>query len=378
MSKVSPITKLFLALAFCLGLLGCGQTISAQPSSTPTPEAASSTPADKPIEDEGQLSLNTYELQVIEHFENLSPSVVYVTNLGLRRVGFSRDVTSIPQGTGSGFVWDKNGTIITNFHVVKGAQDVEVTLADGTVWKAKPVGFEPEKDLAVIDIDAPAEKLAPIPIGRSSDLKVGQTVLAIGNPFGLDHTLTTGVISGLDREIRSPTKHPIQGVIQTDAAINPGNSGGPLLDSRGRLIGMNTAIFSPSGAYAGIGFAVPIDTIGRMVPELLKFGKVTKPGLGVSIASAAVTRRLNIDGVLILDLVKNGPAEKAGMRPTRRDGVGHILLGDILVRIDEQRLKDVDDLFRYLDRKKVGDKVTVEYLRDNQLKTAEVVLERVN
>lgn len=377
--KKSFLQKLIvLALLSVPFLGGCGQTV-AQPQSTASPgitesgQVAENTGSKKPTR-----TLNSDEQQVIQHFEKLSPSVVFVTNLGVRRVGFSRDITSIPQGTGSGFVWDASGTIITNFHVVRGAQDVEVTLADGSVWKAKPIGFEPEKDLAVIKIDAPADKLSPIPIGTSSDLKVGQSVMAIGNPFGLDHTLTTGIISGLDREIRSPTKHPIQGVIQTDAAINPGNSGGPLLDSNGRLIGMNTAIFSPSGAYAGIGFAVPVDTIGRMVPEILKFGKVTKPGIGVSIASRAVTRRLNIDGVLILSITPGSPAEKIGLQPTRRAPHGGVVLGDILIRVDGQKLKDVDDLFRYLDRKEVGDKVTLEYLREQEVKKAEVTLERVN
>lgn len=379
MSKSSSFTRLIAVVGLCLGLLGCHQSLSAEPQSSPSPAVTSSpSPGDTDIISEGEVGLNAYEQQIISHFENLSPSVVYVTNLGLRRVGFSRDVTSIPQGTGSGFVWDKNGTIVTNFHVIKGAQDVEVTLSDGTVWKAKPVGFEPEKDLAVIDIDAPPEKLFPIPVGRSSNLKVGQSVLAIGNPFGFDHTLTTGVISGLDREIRSPAQRPIQGVIQTDAAINPGNSGGPLLDSQGRLIGMNTAIYSPSGAYAGIGFAVPVDTIGRMVPELLKHGKVTKPGLGVSIASPAITRRLGISGVLIMSVEENGPADKGGLRPTRRDNTGHVLLGDVLLRLDNQPIKDPDDLFRFLDNKQVGDKVKLEYLRDDKVTTIEVVLERVN
>lgn len=380
MKKSDSITRLLLAVALCLGLLGCRQGLSAQPQVSPTPGSTPPAPqtSPTPIQALGDVGLNAQEQEVIAHFENLAPSVVYVTNIGHRRVGFSRDVTSIPQGTGSGFVWDKNGTILTNFHVIKGAQDVEVTLSDGTVWKAKPVGFEPEKDLAVIDIDAPPEKLYPIPVGRSANLKVGQSVLAIGNPFGFDHTLTTGVISGLDREIRSPAQRPIQGVIQTDAAINPGNSGGPLLDSQGRLIGMNTAIYSPSGAYAGIGFAVPVDTIGRMVPELLKYGKVTKPGLGVTIASPAVTQRLGLQGVLLMTVEDNGPAAKAGLRPTMRDNTGHVVLGDVLTKLDNQSLKDPDDVFRFLDHKQVGDKIKVEYLRENKVTTVEVVLERVN
>ena len=375
MRKLILLSLLILTAAF--NLAGCGEPTSAQPVETSTPDAESVAAVDSK-ERSQELGLHDLEKQTIEQFERLAPSVVFVTNLGVRRVGFNRDITSIPQGTGSGFVWDNNGTIITNFHVVNGAQDVEVTLADGSVWKAKPVGFEPEKDLAVIKIDAPADQLKPIPVGKSTGLKVGQSVMAIGNPFGFDHTLTTGVISGLDREIRSPTQRPIQGVIQTDAAINPGNSGGPLLDSNGRLIGMNTAIFSPSGAYAGIGFAVPVDHIGRSVPEILEHGKVTKPGLGLTIASPDVTRRLNIDGLLLLSLVPNGPAEKAGLRATARTRFGEVRLGDVIVRLNDTRMKTVDDLFRFLDTKKVGDKVTVEYLRENKTEKVEVVLERVN
>lgn len=365
----------FLILVATTYLVGCGDVTYAQPTETETPDSVAATEEEK---EPTEFALHDLEQQTIDQFERLAPSVVYVTNIGVRRIGFSRDVTSIPQGSGSGFIWDKNGTIITNFHVVNGASDVEVTLADGSVWKAKPVGFEPEKDLAVIKIEAPADQLKPIPVGKSNGLKVGQHVMAIGNPFGFDHTLTTGVISGLDREIRSPTQRPIQGVIQTDAAINPGNSGGPLLDSNGRLIGMNTAIFSPSGAYAGIGFAVPVDHIGRSVPEILEHGKVTKPGLGLTIASPDVTRRLNIDGLLLLSLVPDGPAEKAGLRATARTRFGEVRLGDVIVRLDETRVKTVDDLFRFLDTKKVGDKVTVEYVRENKTEKVDVVLERVN
>ncbi|MFA5505801.1 MAG: trypsin-like peptidase domain-containing protein [Vulcanimicrobiota bacterium] len=362
---------LILVSLILIQLTSCDNSTYAQPSQTPVPEGLE-------VAEAMETKLHDLEQQTIQQFEQLAPSVVYVTNLAVRRVGFSRDVTSIPQGTGSGFIWDKNGTIITNFHVVNGAQDVEVTLADGSVWKAKPVGFEPEKDLAVIAIDAPADKLKPIPVGRSAGLKVGQHVMAIGNPFGFDHTLTTGIISGLDREIRSPTQRPIQGVIQTDAAINPGNSGGPLLDSSGRLIGMNTAIYSPSGAYAGIGFAVPVDHISRSVPEILEHGKVTKPGLGVTVASPTIARRLKLEGLLILDIVPRGPAEKAGLRSTSRTRFGEVRLGDVILRIDDSPMKNVDDLYRFLDLKKVGDKVTVEFLREGKTEQAEVTLERVN
>ena len=208
------------------------------------------------------------------------------------------DVTEIPQGTGSGFVWDQDGHIVTNFHVVQEGDRANVTLNDGSTYPATIVGTTPDKDIAVLKIDAPPQKLLPLPIGQSSNLKVGQKVLAIGNPFGLDQTLTTGVISGLGREIKSVSGRPIHDVIQTDASINPGNSGGPLLDSSGRLIGINTAIYSPSGANAGIGFAVPVDTVNQIVPQLMKFGKITRPGLGISILADQIAQQNRIDGVV--------------------------------------------------------------------------------
>src|SRR5690606_24114039 len=235
--------------------------------------------------------LASEEKTTIELFQRTSPSVVHVTNLKVRRSGWSMNVMEIPQGTGSGFLWDTSGHVVTNYHVVRGSDLAEVTLSDGTRWRAALVGVEPDKDLAVLRIDAPAEKLRGIAIGVSKDLQVGQKVFAIGNPFGLDQTLTTGIISGLDREIKSISGRPIQGVIQTDAAINPGNSGGPLLDSAGRVIGVNTAIYSPSGAYAGVGFAVPIDTVNRIVPQLIENGKYQPPVLGIRI-NDQISRRL--------------------------------------------------------------------------------------
>lgn len=328
-----------------------------------------------PVEAASQFSAQ--EKRNIQIFERLSPSVVYVTKLNLRREPFRMRMEGVPSGTGSGFVWDKNGTVITNYHVVKGAQAVEVTLADQSTWQAKPVGFEPDKDLAVLRIDAPADKLRPIPVGSSGPLKVGQSVYAIGNPFGFDQTLTTGVISGLGREIESVTRRPIQGVIQTDAAINPGNSGGPLLDSNGNLIGINTAIYSPSGAYAGIGFAVPIDTVKRLVPEILKYGRVAKPGLGIHPAEDYTVRRLGLQGVLIVSLVPGGPADKAGLLSTRRGRNGRLVLGDRIVGIDGAPVKDLDGLYRALDLKKVGQKVTVTVIRTGRQVKVPITLERV-
>ena len=302
------------------------------------------------------------EKSTIELFKQVSPSVVYITSIALQRDFLSFRALEIPRGTGSGFVWDENGYIVTNFHVVQQAQVAKVTLADGSAWEARPVGAEPDKDLAVLKIDAPGKHLRPITVGSSSGLEVGQKVFAIGNPFGFDQTLTTGVISGLGREIESVTGRPIQDVIQTDAAINPGNSGGPLLDSAGRLIGINTAIVSPSGAYAGIGFAVPVDVVNRMVPQLIRRGKVDKPVLGIRIRDDIV-RRLGIEGVLVFEVERGGPAEVAGLRPTRRDARGRVVLGDIIVAIDNEKVSESKDLYRILDSRNIGDTVRVRVRR---------------
>ena len=317
------------------------------------------------------------EKSTIELFRRASPSVVYITSMTVRRDFFSLNVMKVPQGTGSGFVWDPNGYIVTNFHVIKDGQDFTVTLADHSAWQAQVVGAAPDKDLAVLKIDAPKEVLPAIAVGSSSDLEVGQKVFAIGNPFGFDQTLTTGVISGLGREIESVTRRPIEGVIQTDAAINPGNSGGPLLDSAGRVIGINTAIFSPSGAYAGIGFAVPVDVVNRLVPQIIRTGRVTKAGLGVTIADDSVVRRLGGEGVLIVGVRPDGAADRAGVRPMRRDGRGRIILGDLIVKIDDKAVSDSRDLFRILDAQSVGDAVTLHVRRGDEITQLSVTLQAV-
>ena len=318
------------------------------------------------------------EQRAISIFEEARASVVYITTLVSRTDFFTLKVFEIPQGTGSGFIWDDGGHIVTNFHVIYEAQNVQVTLSDHSIFKAEVVGTAPDKDLAVLRIKAPKEKLPPIRIGTSSDLKVGQSVYAIGNPFGLDQTLTTGIISALGREIESLTRRPIQGVIQTDAAINPGNSGGPLLDSAGRSIGVNTAIYSPSGAYAGVGFAVPIDTINRIVPQLITFGKVIQPGLGVQVVEDSVARQVGIEeGVLILDVDRRGAAASAGMMPTRYDSEGNVVLGDIIVSIDGQSIKTSDDLYRALERYNVGDEVRVEVIRGGRKRILTLRLQEV-
>jgi S1-C subfamily serine protease len=303
------------------------------------------------------------ERHTIDLFEAASPSVVYITTVAMQAGFFSRNVAEIPLGTGSGFVWDDKGHVITNYHVIQNADAARVTLADRSTWEARLVGRAPEKDLAVLEIDAPREALRPLALGTSHDLRVGQNVYAIGNPFGLDQTLTTGVISALGREIESVARIPIRGCIQTDAAVNPGNSGGPLLDSAGRLIGVNTAIFSPSGASAGVGFAIPADEVAWVVPDLIRFGRVERPALGVELAPTQVARRLGIEGALVLDVVPGSGAAEAQLRPTRRTRLGGIELGDIIVEIEGQAVRSSGDVALALERRKAGETVLVKVRR---------------
>jgi S1-C subfamily serine protease len=321
-------------------------------------------------------SLAEGEKNSVEIFQSVSPAVVYITSVELRRSLFSLNVYEIPKGTGSGFLWDREGRIVTNYHVIEDASRVEVTLADNTHWKATLVGVAPEKDLAVLQISAPAERLKPIAVGESRNLLVGQRVYAIGNPFGLDQTMTSGIVSALGREIKSIGGRTIQGVIQTDAAINPGNSGGPLIDSAGRLIGVNTAIYSPSGASAGIGFAVPVEVVNRVVPEIIKYGRVIRPGIGVSVASERIAGRLDIEGVLIIEVQPGSTAESVGLRETRRRD-GEVVFGDVIESVDGRPVGSYDDLRNEFDRHKVGDEVTLGLLRDGEHIEVRVRLEEV-
>jgi len=313
------------------------------------------------------------ELNTIEIFKKNSPSVVYVTSTTLRRGMFSLNAVEIPQGTGSGFVWDQEGRIVTNYHVISDANSVQITMADNSTWKAVLVGASPDKDLAVLQISAPKSLLRPITVGESIDLLVGQKVFAIGNPFGLDRTITSGIISALGRQIKSVSGRLIHGMIQTDAAINPGNSGGPLLDSAGRLIGVNTAIFSPSGAYAGIGFAVPVSEVNRVVPELIKFGRIIRPGIGATLADENLMESMGIEGVLILAVEKNGSADLAGLRPTTQYA-GEIILGDIIVKVAGVPVLTYDGIRNELERFRVGDEVILTISRNGSLQDLPVTL----
>jgi S1-C subfamily serine protease len=363
-------TALFALVGWRMGSARFAEVDSAAvaPVSTdPTPQAAS-----------GELSAD--EVATIGLFERAAPSVVHITNVAVVRRGWrSRDLAEIPQSTGSGFVWDDRGHVVTNFHVVANSDAVKVRLADGgEPVDAEVVGAAPHLDLAVARLkDVPRERLRALSVGASGGLRVGQRVYAIGNPFGLDQTLTTGIISGLSREIRSVTGHKIKGVIQTDAAINPGNSGGPLLDSSGRLVGVNTAIVSPSGAYAGIGFAVPVDLVRRAVPELIARGRVSRPGIGVVLLDEERAARLRLAGVGIETVREDSAAAKAGLRSMviARNGAVSI---DEIVAVDDVPIRSHQDLFDVIDEHDVGDTVTLAVRRGGDVVTVRVRLQAVD
>lgn len=314
------------------------------------------------------LSFHTEdESNNIEIFRAASPSVVYVTNTTMRRSSpYSRNLIEVPQGTGTGFVWDSNGLIVTNSHVINDAEHIIITLQDQSNWDAEVVGYSEDKDLALLRIKAPEELLTPLPLGDSSLLEVGRKVIAIGNPFGLDTTLTVGVVSALEREIPSLTDRTIRNVIQTDASINPGNSGGPLLNSLGQLIGVNTQIVSPSGASAGIGFAIPVNTVKKVIPQLLEYGKEVRPILGVRFVADRLARQQGIEGVVVEAVYQNMPADTSGIIGLQQNYRGDVLLGDVIVAINNISVEDSDDILNELEQHKAGDRVTVTTERNNK------------
>lgn len=321
-----------------------------------------------------ETTTTSQEQATISLFESTSPSVVYITTSNNSRNYWSKNVNEIPQGSGSGFIWDDKGHIVTNFHVIEGAQNFTVTLSDQSSYKATFVGAEPNKDLAVLKIEAPKESLPPILVGSYGDLKVGQSVYAIGNPFGLDYSLTTGVISALGREIEAQNGTTIKDVIQTDAAINPGNSGGPLLDSSRRLIGVNTMIYSPSGASAGIGFAIPVDVVNWVVPDIITYGRVNKPVLGIELVPAQSLARYDIEGVMIMDVYEGSGAADAGLRPVQQTRSGSIQFGDIIVGINNDKIRNYNDLVQALEKYAPKDVIKVIYIRDSQQDEVDLTL----
>ena len=359
-----------ISLVFISGfLLQCkpDQVTTTKPTEEPIVEASESRPIDSV-----RVISNSEEV-TISLFEEAAPSVVYITTTTVRQDYWSTNLYEIPAGTGSGFIWDEEGHIVTNFHVIRDAFKAKVTLSDQTTWDAEIIGREPRKDLAVLKIDAKA-KLKPIRIGTSHDLRVGQSVLAIGNPFGLDQTLTTGIISALGREIESVAQVPIRDVIQTDAAINPGNSGGPLLDISGRLIGVNTAIYSPSGAYAGIGFSVPVDVVNWVVPDLIKYGAVKRPILGIELVQQQSIDRMDLKGALVLNVTPGGAAEKGGVKPTRRSLTGEMVMGDLIIEVNDEPVESNNDLLLTLEKYQPGQEVRLKVKRNNQTTTLIITL----
>lgn len=323
----------------------------------PSPTAPKITPRE---------SLSDAEKSNIAIFRQASPSVVHITTTEVRSRLFSMELLEIPRGTGSGFMWDGKGYIVTNYHVIHGAESVKVNLSDRSTYTARIVGVHPDKDLAVLWINAPKHLLRALPLGSSHDLHVGQKVYAIGNPFGLDQSLSTGIVSALGREIKSMTGRSIKDVIQTDAAINPGNSGGPLLDSAGRLIGVNTAIYSSSGSFSGIGFAIPVDEVSRVVPQIARHGRLVRPALGVELAPDRVMEQFGLSGVLIMGVREGSPAAEAGLRATYRDDTGGIRLGDVITEVDGRKIDSIGTFLDELEKHKVGDTVQVTLIRDRK------------
>lgn len=342
----------------------------------PLLEAALRGPAEEPRVVVPRGDLASDEQTTIAIFEGAKDSVVSITTES-RVVDFwTRNAYDVPRGSGSGFIWDAQGHVVTNNHVIEGATSALVRLADGRAYPARLVGAAPEHDLAVLRIDPGAERPLPLAVGVSEDLRVGQSVFAIGNPFGLDWTLTTGIVSALDRELPGARGASIRGLIQTDAAINPGNSGGPLLDSAGRLIGVNTAIYSPSGSSAGIGFAVPVDTVNRVVPQLIATGRYAPPVLGIAHdpRGDALLARAGVTGVLVLNVTPGSPAAAAGLKPAAMTPDGRLRLGDVIQALDGAPVEDSGDLQAALDLRQAGETVKLGILREGRRTEVAVTL----
>ena len=313
--------------------------------------------------------LTQEEKGTISLFKHNNPAVVYISTVKRIINPYTRDVREIPSGTGTGFIWDYQGHIITNYHVVRNNSTARVRLNNKKTYTARVIGRSKRHDIAVLKLDNIRNLPAPIQPGSSKNLQVGQQVYAIGNPFGLDHTLTTGIISALGRSI-SDRNIDMDDLIQTDAAINPGNSGGPLLDSAGRLIGMNVAIYSPSGVSAGIGFAIPVDKIKRVVPNLISNGRFVQPIVGINAndtANQLITHELGIKGILVLEVIPNSPADRAGMIGSQLIN-GDLVLGDVIQKIDGQKVEDMNDFLNIIEKHKLNDKINISILRNGRHK----------
>ena len=332
----------------------------------------------EPFQKKEATAMIENERNSISVFQNVADSVVNVSNMKKTRSFLDMSGTEVESGMGSGFVWDKAGYIVTNFHVVEGGDSFLITFKDNKKqFRAKLIGADPKKDIAVLKLNELPKNLSPIIPGDSKTLQVGQKALAIGNPLGFDHSLTTGTVSALGRSIKGYGGVSINGMIQTDASINPGNSGGALLDSQGKLIGINTMIFNAGGssASAGLGFAIPVDTVKSVVPQLIQYGKVIRPGLGIVVLEDQFAARFGLKEGVILKLVDpTGPAAKVGLHGVTCNRFGECFVGDIITSVDNNPIKNYDELFSIIDKYKIGDTVKVKYIRDNHEKTTNITL----
>ena len=375
------------ALALSLALFACADTGSSgsrSPAEPPAPADRASGPEGAapqtavlapPAQAPAYARLTEDERNTIEVVRKTRNSVVYITNLQYVRDFFYSSDEPVRRGTGSGFVWDDRGHIVTNFHVIDEGDKFMVSLPDQRQVEATLVGRDASKDIAVLKLSERVSGLGPVVIGTSRDLQVGQKVVAVGNPFGFDHTVTKGIVSALGRSMLGAGNVTIRDMIQTDASINPGNSGGPLLDSNGELIGMNTMIYSPSGASSGVGFAVPVDTIKKVVPQIIQFGKVIRPDIGgVSFVRDEVARRSRIEGAVVMEVDRDSRAYAIGLRGLTRDAFGRLLIRDVITAIDAMKIKSWDDLFTALDGYKIGDTVTLTVEREGKSRRVEIGL----
>jgi len=354
-------TIFFYLLSFMLSLVPLANGANAEP---------------RQVTPRGKLAVD--EKATIQLFENSRDSVVYITTRSQVQDFWSRNIFSVPRGTGSGFIWDESGHVITNYHVIEDASEATIRLANGKDYPASLVGASPLHDIAVLNIKVSHRLSPPLPIGTSHDLRVGQKVYAIGNPFGLDWTLTNGIVSALDRSLTEENGNTVEHLIQTNAAINPGNSGGPLLDSAGRLIGINTAIYSPSGASAGIGFAVPVDTINRVVPQLISHGRYTRPALGIGTdedINQRLTAILEIKGVVILQVPQGTAADAAGLKGVEVTRDGSVIPGDIITAIEGKPVDSVSKLAARLDDFRVGDRIRLTVKRQGKSREVQLILQ---
>jgi len=373
---IGAVIALSLALFACADQGGSGAPAASAERTSATGSAAAQTASPAPA---AQLPSNARltedERNTIDIVRKTKNSVVFITNMQYIRDFFYSSDQPVARGSGSGFVWDDQGHIVTNFHVIDEGDKFMVSLPDQRQIEAKLVGRDPNKDIAVLKMSERVAGLAPVAIGTSRDLQVGQKVIAIGNPFGFDHTVTQGIVSALGRAMPGAGDVTIRDMIQTDASINPGNSGGPLLNSAGELIGMNTMIYSPSGASSGVGFAVPVDTVRKIVPQIIQFGKVIRPDIGgVEFVRDEAARRARIEGAVVLEVVRGSRAYDLGLRGLYRDNFGRLLVRDVIVGVDAAKVKSYDDLFTALEGYKIGDSVDLRVEREGKARTVRLQL----